>query len=609
METLKSPRFDVELLSLGHAKETLEESLLRVRGLCASPAEIVNSCPCVIASNISEKASKKLQIFLEQLGAQVAIRGNHHASKTSPVPAAGASPSSASDRTHRVEEKDRQTSPARKHKNISEQETPKAPAISLKRSVGELTRALQDKNWTVRQTALVDLSATPSNGVIHHIMGGLKDDMWQVRCTALDVLGQIGSEIALKEMIKCIEDTVWQVRLQAVDSLYRIQSDKAVKALISVLNDENWQVRLKALRTLGELRTKRSLNGVLSCLQDEVWQVRKRAVEVLGELQSDKSVKALTQTLRDPNWQVRSMTVTALWQIGDEKSIQALIDVLGDEEWMVHWKAAYALGKIGTPEMLPVLLRLGQEPNASLRDASVRALNALEFVTASKEQPVLRGEFRSEDPYATMKYIPPGECIIGHNDGPEDAGPAYKLQLDAYLIDCYEVTNSQYKLFNPSHDYPPGMEQFPVVNVTWEEAKTYAEWIGKRLPPEAEWEKAARGSGGRNFPWGNEFDSTKCNTIESANNSLTPVKNYPDGGSEFGVFDMVGNVLEWTDDRYKAYPWSHYQHADFAESFIVLRGGSWIHSESKANCFTRLYAPAENRNNFIGFRCVKDINT
>lgn len=578
METLKTLRVDVELLSIGPEKEILEKSLRKVRGLSASPTEIVNSCPCIIASNISEKASQKLQIFLEQFGAKVAIRSNHLPNKT------------------------------------SKKEIPKAPAITLKRSVGELTHALQDKDWTVRNAAILDLSATPSHGVIQHIMGALKDDIRHVRCTALDVLGQIGSGIALKEMLKCIEDDVWQVRLQAIDSLGRIHSDRAVKALLSALNDENWQVRLKALQVLGELRTKRSLNGVLACLQDDVWQVRKSAADVLGKLQSDKSVKALTQALRDPNWQVRSMVVTALWQIGDEKSVQALIDTLGDEEWMVHWKAAYALGKIGTPEMLPSLSRLGQaqlgqETNAMLRNASNKALNALELVTATKEHAVLRGEFCSEEPYANMKYIPPGECIIGHNEGPEDARPAYSMQLDAFFIDCCEVTNYQYKLFDPSHEYPPGMELLPVVSVSWEEAQAYATWIGKRLPTEAEWEKAARGSEGNIFPWGNEFDATKCNTMESGNNSLTPVKHHPDGVSAFGVYDMVGNVLEWTADRYEAYPWSRYEHADCAEGFIVLRGGSWIHSEGKASCFTRLYAPAENRSNFIGFRCVKDIKT
>ena len=609
MDTQQSlPRFDVELLSIGpEDKETLERSLQRVRGLCASPSEIVNSYPCLIASNISGTASKKLQIFLKKLGAEVAIRGNHPPQKNPQT-----LPKRTSVSAENTKAKEQQLAPAQKGRKVSGNTTSEAaaaPAITLKRSVGELTQALRDKDWTVRKTAIIDLSATPSQGVIQHIIGALKDDIWQVRCTALEVLGQIGSGMALKEMIKCIEDDVWQVRLQAVESLYRIQSDKAVKALMSALNDENWQVRLKALWVLGELRTKRSLNGVLTCLQDEVWQVRRSAAEVLGKLQSDKSVKALTQTLHDPNWQVRSMVVTALWRIGDERSVQALLDALNDEEWRVHWKVAYALGKIGTPEMLPILSRLGQTTDTTLRDASIRALNSLELVTTPKEQAIIRGEFRSEAPYSNMKYIAAGECLIGHNDGPEDAGPASRLQLDAYFIDCYEVTNSQYAVFNPSHEYPPGMEQFPVVNVTWEEAQAYAKWIGKRLPTEAEWEKAARGSDGRKFPWGNEFDPANCNTLESGKNTLTPVNHYPGGVSAFGVYDMVGNVLEWTADRYKAYPWSHYDHPDFDEDFIVLRGGSWIHPASRAPCFTRFYAPAENRSNFIGFRCVKDVAT
>ena len=593
MDTRQSPRFDVELLSIGPDKDILTQSLQRVRGLSASPAEIVNSCPCTIASNISETASKKLQAFLEQLGAKTAIHGNHQTNQPASTPPPADSSLNSLLRARKAEGNG----------------ASKAPAITLKRSVGELTHALQDKDWTVRKAALIDLSATPSQGVIQHIIGALKDDIWQVRQSALELLGQIGSGISLKEMIKCIEDDVWQVRLQAVVSLGRMHSDKAVKALLSALADENWQVRLQTLQVLGELRAKRSLNGVLTCLQDDVWQVRKCAVEILGKFQSDKAVKALTQALRDPNWQVRSTVVTALRQIGDERSVQALLDALKDEEWMVSWKAAHALGKIGTPDMLVTLARLGQESHTVLREASTRALNSLEFVTVPQKQSALRGEFRSEDPYAEMKYIAPGECVIGHDEGPVDAGPAYRLELNAYFIDCCEVTNAQYAVFNPSHDYPPGMEHFPVVNVTWEEAKAYAEWIGKRLPTEAEWEKAARGADDRTFPWGDEFDSSRCNTVESGNNALTTVKHYPDGISPFGVYDMVGNVLEWTADRYEAYPWSHYEHADFDEDFIVLRGGSWIHPADKANCCSRLYAPAENRSNFIGFRCVKDIPT
>ncbi|PIE28960.1 hypothetical protein CSA57_10890 [candidate division KSB3 bacterium] len=593
LDTQQSPRFNVELLSIGPHKEKLERALQRVRGLCVSPPEILKNCPCLIASNISGNASQKLQLFLEQFGAHVAVREHHR-------------------RMQKASDRDVETSspgPTPLLRTREKQKPSKSPALTLKRSVAELTHALKDKDWTVRQAALIELGATPSQGVIQHIIVLLKDDIWQVRRTALDILGQIGSNTVLKEMLKGIEDDVWQVRLQAVDSLGRLHSDKAVKSLLSALNDENWHIRVRTLHVLGEILVRRSVNNVMACLQDEVWQVRQAAAELLGKLQSDKAVSALTQALWDSNWQVRSAAISALRQIGDERSILALLDALEDEEWIVHWKAAHALGKIGTADMLPALLRLSRDVHPSLRELSSKALNALEFVTPAQKHSVLRAEFRAEDPYAGMRYIAPGECLLGDEHGPEDARPACRRQLNAYFIDTYEVTNAQYKVFQPSHDYPQDMADFPVVNVSWDEAKAYAVWIGKRLPTEAEWEKAARGAEGRRFPWGEKFDPAKCNTAESGNSRLTPVGCYPEGRSPFGVCDMVGNVLEWTADRYRAYPWSEYEQADFAGDFIVLRGASWIHSAERAACFTRFYAPAENRNNFIGFRCVKDIST
>jgi formylglycine-generating enzyme required for sulfatase activity len=313
--------------------------------------------------------------------------------------------------------------------------------------------------------------------------------------------------------------------------------------------------------------------------------------------------------LYDPNWHVRSMAVTALWQIGSERAVHALVDVLQDTQWLVHWKAAYALGKIGTTDVLPVLSRLEKATNPFLSEVSQKVLTSLDIVADPKRLSRPRLEYCSEDPYTTMSYIPAGEFIMGHDNGPDNAQPAHQMALEGFFIDTYEVTNYQYKRFDPSYEYPPGKESYPVMNVSWEEANAYAEWIGKRLPTEAEWEKAARGNDGRKYPWGNEFDLTRCNTAESGNRRPTSVDGYSTGRSPYGVYDMSGNVLEWTADRYKAYPWSRYDSPDFEEDFIVLRGGSWLHPEINATCSSRLYAPAENRSNFIGFRCVKDVHT
>lgn len=645
MKTGNIPRFDAELLTTGRDKAELEYLLHRVKGLASSPSEIVNSCPCTIAINISGGASKKLKRYLGSIGAKVLIRKHgqsslaphpHSSKKTEaishqkayelsgyqtsnttqtnlvhrqavPVRTADMSPVSVSPKQYTP---DNANPPSYQVARTAKNHTTHAvttTSITLKKPVNELLRSLQDKEWTTRELAVIELGEIPSDGVIRHIIKALKDDVWRVRYAALDVLSKTGSGVVIREIARCIHDDVWHVRYQAIEALSRMESDRVFKPLMLALDDKNWQVRQRAVNVLGDLRSQRTLGGVMACLRDDVWQVRESAAGALAKLRSDKSVKALIHSLHDPNWQVRSMVVTALWKIGSERAINALIDLLGDENWMVHWKAAYALGKIGTTNILPVLSRMEKQTDTFLSEVSQKVLGSLDIIAEPRRRTAPHLEYHSGDQYANMSYIAPGYFIMGHDNGTENARPAHQMFLEGFFIDTYEVTNYQYKRFNPSHEYPPEMGLHPVVNVTWEEANAYAEWIGKRLPTEAEWEKAARGSDGRIYPWGNEFDPAKCNTQESGHQHLTPVNQYPRGKSYLGVHDMIGNVLEWTTDRYKPYPLSQYDSPDFAENFIVLRGGSWLHQGIQSICSTRMYAPADNRSNFIGFRCVKDI--
>ncbi len=599
--------------------------LQHIRGLSDSPEAIVASCPCVIATNISAVATKKLKLYVEQVGATVRIRQYLPTAHPKSLPASVSqtppqqqpqpshthfTPTPPADDTlmttkQAVPMPDASVTTTPIHRQNT---TPSgsASAISLKRSVSELTRALQSSDWTIREAALLELSMTPSNGAVQHIVKTLKDDVWRVRCTALEVLSKIGSGAALKEMVKCLSDDVWHVRYCAVNALGGMESNRIIKPLLIALHDENWQIRQRVTQALGELRSQRALPSLIATLQDEVWQVRESAAWGLGQLRSEKSIKALSRALIDPNWHVRSMAVSALWQIGSEQAFEPLLHALRDDDWMVHWKAAYALGKIATPAILPVLARLEQQKNTFLQNISRDVLKTLDVVTLPQSQTPIRLEYRSEDTFANMNYIAPGHFIMGRENGSANASPAQSVYLDGFFMDTHEVTNAQYKRFDAAHCYPEGADAFPVVNVTWEEANAYARWIGKRLPTEAEWEKAARGTDGRVFPWGNEFDHTRCNTQESGVHHLTAVNQFPNGTSPFGVYDMTGNVLEWTSDRYKSYAWSQHQSPDYDEDFIVLRGGSWIHPEHQSTCATRLYAPADNRSNFIGFRCAKD---
>jgi formylglycine-generating enzyme required for sulfatase activity len=164
-----------------------------------------------------------------------------------------------------------------------------------------------------------------------------------------------------------------------------------------------------------------------------------------------------------------------------------------------------------------------------------------------------------------MVLVPAGEFIMGSSDADswaeQNEMPQRVIRVPAFLIDQLEVTNMQYKRFVDATGWPPppkwvdatyadGADFIPVAEITWWDAMGYAKWAGKRLPSEVEWEKAARGTDGRRFPWGDKFSP------DFANNEITllPVGSKPQGASPYGVIDMAGNVAEWTASVYRPYP-------------------------------------------------------
>ena len=167
--------------------------------------------------------------------------------------------------------------------------------------------------------------------------------------------------------------------------------------------------------------------------------------------------------------------------------------------------------------------------------------------------------------HENMIFIPAGEFTMGSQSSDtwaeSNEQPARVVFVDAFYIDQLEVTNLQFRRFVEATDWPlPGewktiievedTEFLPVTGVSWEDATAYARWAGKRLPTEAEWEKAARGSDARRFPWGDEFDADKANN----DRDLLSVGSKPEGASPYGVLDMAGNVAEWVSTPYAPYP-------------------------------------------------------
>lgn len=241
--------------------------------------------------------------------------------------------------------------------------------------------------------------------------------------------------------------------------------------------------------------------------------------------------------------------------------------------------------------------------------------------------PLYSPDTRLGDAPSEMILIPAGPFVMGSDMRLPDEGPQHTVMLPVYYIDKYEVTNLQYKKFNdatqrrsPQHfrnrTFPAGKADHPVTYVSWEDADAYCRWAGKRLPTDEEWEKAGRGTDGRMFPWGDEFDSSRANTpLRWAEigqfGDTTPVGAFEGGVSPYGLYDMSGNVWEWTASWYKAYPGNTTSSESYGERYKTLKGGSWFDCSFyqcgiSAPMFNRAFFAKKVKNDSFGFRCAKD---
>ncbi|MBN1993162.1 MAG: formylglycine-generating enzyme family protein [Anaerolineae bacterium] len=227
--------------------------------------------------------------------------------------------------------------------------------------------------------------------------------------------------------------------------------------------------------------------------------------------------------------------------------------------------------------------------------------------------------------FEDMILIPAGPFTMGQDGSKPKNGPAHEVDVPAFEIDRFEVTNDEFAQFAEQTGYVTYAEQgnsrnwrdvvegkgnHPVVYVTWDDAVAYCEWAGKRLPTEAEWEKAARGEDGRTYPWGNDFVADNGNFKEGGIRGTTAVGSFPAGASPYGVEDMAGNVREWVQDYFLAYPGAA-PDADrfFGEENRVNRGGGWFDGEEGELVTTynrNAGPPGSSANDDIGFRCTRD---
>jgi formylglycine-generating enzyme required for sulfatase activity len=226
-----------------------------------------------------------------------------------------------------------------------------------------------------------------------------------------------------------------------------------------------------------------------------------------------------------------------------------------------------------------------------------------------------------------MIQIPEGPFTMGSNDGDPDEAPEHQVFLKAYFIDKKEVTQEEYTRFAKMTKRPmPRIEVFEddqakvlkpelaAMSVSWEDAKAYCKWAGKRLPTEAEWEKAGRGEGKRRYPWGDKFLPGAANVdgAEDGYKYLAPPGSFESGRSPFGLYDMTGNVAEWVEDSYEE---NIYKKAVYRDpkgpddgQLKVVRGGSWRETEPNARLSKRFAAKYWRADITIGIRCAGDLD-
>jgi formylglycine-generating enzyme required for sulfatase activity len=221
-----------------------------------------------------------------------------------------------------------------------------------------------------------------------------------------------------------------------------------------------------------------------------------------------------------------------------------------------------------------------------------------------------------------MVYVPKGGFTMGSSLGDADEQPVRDVYMDAFWIDQGEVTNAMYTRFAPdAGNKGPGKQ--PVRHVSWDQATAYCAWAGSRLPTEAEWEKAARGTDERTYPWGNQQPagdlanfadlsttlSWADTSVDDGYKDVAPVGSYPAGASPYGALDMAGNVGEWVNDWYDQ---EYYSMAPLSNpagpaegDFRVLRGGSWYTVAAGIRTTDRGWYIPEGGTDYTGFRCAQ----
>ena len=266
---------------------------------------------------------------------------------------------------------------------------------------------------------------------------------------------------------------------------------------------------------------------------------------------------------------------------------------------------------------------VGTQPSSTITPLTTKTLTPIPTPTSIPVTPTPDLAILGKDG-ATLLYVPAGEYSMGSNNSESDEAPFHTVFLDAFWIDKTEVTVRMYSLCvnagvckeptgkksfsHPDYYGNAEFDNYPVIYVDWNTAKTYCEWADRRLPTEAEWEKVARGTNANDYPWGNADPNVDLLNYNRNVGNTTAVEKYPDGKSTYGALDMAGNVWEWVNDWYDD---SYYQDSPSwnplgpdSGVYRVLRGGSWTDGSKVIRSSNRFKNYPYTSNDDIGFRCA-----
>lgn len=325
-------------------------------------------------------------------------------------------------------------------------------------------------------------------------------------------------------------------------------------------------------------------------------------------------------------WKAISITVVVLVLIAGAIQIVGLasnrINRLSKESVRTHGKEPGNFRPMG-----------GVVPRLSSSLPVVKEADGGRLASLAPTKQILVPAAEGVHPPKGFSYVPPGPFLMGSDDpfANFDEKPVHKVFLPGYFIRKTLVTNKDYKRFIDSQNYlappgwknrnyPPSKGDHPVTFVSYYNAADYAKWEGSRLCSEEEWEKGARGTDGRLWPWGNQWDPRRANANYTFGDT-TPVKRYRAGISPYGLYDMAGNVFEWTRSEYAPYPGNTANKARYfaykvdatgtlqrvkGKVYMVLRGGSWKSDQYSARTSARNPTWPDYASDFFGFRTCRD---